>query len=167
MVREVIIGLDLGTHCGWCIMHGRRHVDSGTWKLLTRKQGEHRGQRWLRFADALAATYDRAREMFPQSKIVIAFEEVRRHVGTIAAHVYGGLLSHVEMFSALHPEVEVVPIGVSKWKKIATGNGAAKKDQYIAAVNSRFNKRLAMKHEDEAAALGVAEAVRLQREGAA
>ena len=89
MVREVIIGLDLGTHCGWCIMHGRRHVDSGTWKLLTRKQGEHRGQRWLRFADALAATYDRAREMFPRAKSVVACEEVRRPVGTRAAHVDG------------------------------------------------------------------------------
>ena len=98
---------------------------------------------------------------------MIAFEQVRRHVGTTAAHVYGGLLAQVEAFSATHPEAEVVPIGVSKWKKIATGNGAATKDQYIAAVNSRFNKRLAMKHEDEAAALGVAEAVRLTREGAA
>jgi len=166
-VREVIIGLDLGTRCGWCIMHGRRVVDSGTWRLLTRKQGEHRGQRWLRFADALAATYARACEMFPTSNIVIAFEQVRRHVGTTAAHVYGGLLAQVEAFSATHPEAEVTPIGVTRWKKIATGNGAATKEQYIAAVNSRFKKRLVMKHEDEAAALGIAEAVRLTREGAA
>lgn len=166
-MRDVIIALDLGTRCGWCIMHGRRVVDSGTWRLLTRKQGEHRGQRWLRFVAALDEIYARVRKMFTRSKIVLAFEEVRRHVGTTAAHVYGGLLAQVEAFSATHPEVEVVPIAVTKWKKIATGNGAATKEQYIAAVNARFKKRLAMKHEDEAAALGVAEAVRLIREGVA
>lgn len=161
MVREVIIGLDLGTNCGWCIMHGRRRVDSGTWKLLTRKKGENRGMRWVRFADALEEVYKRAREMFTRSKIRVVYEKVRRHVGTIAAHVYGGLLAQLEIFGVSHPEVEISGLEVSKWKKIATGNGAATKEQYIAAVNTRFRMRLVKKNEDEAAALGVAEAARL------
>ena len=66
----------------------------------------------------------------------IWFEEVRRHAGTDAAHVYGGLMATLTAWSELRGvPYEGVPVGTVK--RHATGKGNANKDAMIAAARSR------------------------------
>lgn len=154
---ETIIALDLGTRCGWAVLKGKRVVDSGRWTLLTSRKGRHRAERWLNFDASLEALIN------THSPDVIAYEEVRRHVGTTAAHVYGGLLARVEVADYLWPAIVVEPIGVGVWKKTAVGHGNATKDDVLHWAKRKF--RFTPKSHDEADALGIAEAVRMIRRG--
>lgn len=66
----------------------------------------------------------------------IWFEEVRRHAGTDAAHVYGGLMATLQSWAELRGiPYEGVPVGTIK--KHATGKGNANKDAMIAAARAR------------------------------
>ena len=61
---------------------------------------------------------------------------MRRHVGTDAAHVYGGLLAVLTSWGELRGvPYEGVPVGTIK--RHATGKGNANKDSMIAAARSR------------------------------
>jgi Holliday junction resolvasome RuvABC endonuclease subunit len=83
---------------------------------------------WLREMLDLAGPIDR-----------IVFEEVRRHIGTDAAHVFGGLLATLTSWAELNGiPYEGVPVGTIK--RFATGKGNADKAAVIAAVRARgFN----------------------------
>jgi Holliday junction resolvasome RuvABC endonuclease subunit len=66
----------------------------------------------------------------------VAYEDVRRHLGTDAAHVYGGFLAIVEL------ECEKIGISctgfpVGTIKKHATGKGNATKEMMILAAKKR------------------------------
>lgn len=67
---------------------------------------------------------------------VVVFEEVRRHRGTDAAHVYGGLLA---MLTAWCEENGIpyqgVPVGTIK--RFWTGKGNAPKERMIAVANEK------------------------------
>lgn len=64
------------------------------------------------------------------------FEEVRRHVSTDAAHVYGGFLATLTAWCEHHGiPYQGVPVGTIK--KHATGKGNASKDEMMAAVRAR------------------------------
>jgi Holliday junction resolvasome RuvABC endonuclease subunit len=66
----------------------------------------------------------------------VYFEEVRRHVGTDAAHVYGGLLGQLTAWCEEHGVAyQGVPVGTIK--AFATGRGNADKAAMMAAVQSR------------------------------
>ncbi|MBR7621453.1 hypothetical protein JKL49_18825 [Phenylobacterium sp. 20VBR1] len=66
----------------------------------------------------------------------VYFEEVRRHVGTDAAHVYGGLLGQLTAWCEEHGVAyQGVPVGTIK--AFATGRGNADKAAVIAAVQAR------------------------------
>lgn len=99
---------------------------------------------------------------------VIAYERVRRHVGTSAAHVYGGWLASIEEldfeWQTAGVSIEIMAIEVGTWKKAATGNGAATKIEVAKAMRRRF--RYTPATEDESDALAIAEAARLMRTGA-
>lgn len=157
--RRKILALDLGTNCGYAVLQGQKLLDSGRWKLLPLPAKRvHRGERWLNFSRALAQIAAR------HSVDVLAFEMVRRHIGTTAAHVYGGFLAGIEAYqlgrilrgSELLPEL---PLEVSTWKKLAVGNGRASKPEVRAAMDKRF--KIKTKSEDEADALGIAVAARM------
>lgn len=64
----------------------------------------------------------------------IYFEEVRRHRGTTAAHVYGGLLGVLTSWCE-DREIPYQGIPVGTIKRQATGRGNVDKDQMIAAAN--------------------------------
>ena len=67
---------------------------------------------------------------------VVLFEEVRRHLGTAAAHAYGGFLAHLTAWAeAGKIAYEGVPVGTIK--RHATGKGNAGKDEVIAAMRAR------------------------------
>ena len=122
-----ILALDLGTKTGWCAGTAEHHV-SGVAKFEAgRFTGG--GMRYLRFRSWLKDVY----EAYPFT--VVYFEEVRRHVATDAAHVYGGLLATLTAWCEENKiAYEGVPVGTIK--KFATGKGNAPKDAMVAAVRS-------------------------------
>ena len=66
----------------------------------------------------------------------VYFEEVRRHAGTDAAHVYGGLLATLTAWCEQHGiAYQGVPVGTIK--RFATGKGNADKAAMLAAMRAR------------------------------
>ena len=88
---QKILALDLGTNTGWALFQQNEvnagyQVFSGTINLKNdRFQGG--GMRFLRFRNWLDDIND------SEAITSVYFEEVRRHIGTDAAHVYGGFLA--------------------------------------------------------------------------
>lgn len=121
------LALDLGTATGYALAVGTATV-SGTFNFKSARF-EGGGMRYLRFRQKLD-------EMHRASAIDhVVFEEVRRHVSTDSAHVYGGLLAVLTAWCEEHGiPYESVPIGT--WKKWATGKGNAGKEAVIATVKS-------------------------------
>lgn len=124
-----ILALDLGTHTGFCCGTAEHHV-SGTWSFKNDRFSGG-GMRYVKFRGTLNETYNAYK--FDQ----VVFEEVRRHAGTDAAHVYGGLLATLTAWCEEKSiPYQGVPVGTIK--KFATGKGNASKDAMIAAVAKRW-----------------------------
>lgn len=86
--------------------------------------------RYLRFKHWLAEIKTMTGEIN-----AVYFEEVRRHVGVDAAHVYGGLLATLTTWCEHHRiPYQGVPVGTIK--KHATGRGNASKDDVITAMRA-------------------------------
>ncbi|WP_273758735.1 endonuclease [Bartonella sp. AU55XJBT] len=66
----------------------------------------------------------------------VYFEEVRRHVGTDAAHVYGGLLATLTAWCE-HHQIPYEGIPVCTIKKVTTGKGNASKEEIIKAIRAK------------------------------
>ncbi len=73
-------------------------------------------------------------EMKPKE---IYYEEVRRHRGTDAAHIYGGIVGMITSWCEEH-DVPYRGIPVGTIKKWATGNGRADKKMMVAAAKEKF-----------------------------
>ena len=118
--------LDLGTSTGWCSDDGTTLV-SGTLSFKN-DRFEGGGMRYLRFREWLTKF-----ERTAGRPSAVYFEEVRAHVGTTAAHVYGGFLA---ILTAWCEEREIPYRGVSVQdiKEAVTGKRSGKKDAVIAAV---------------------------------
>jgi Holliday junction resolvasome RuvABC endonuclease subunit len=130
IVRGAMLALDLGTSTGWALQAGDDFITSGTVSLKhTRFDGGGmrflRFRRWLEQLDSDAGPIE-----------AIHFEEVRRHVGTDAAHVYGGLLAVLTAWCEEHlVAYQGVPVGTIK--QFITGKGNADKAAVIDAVRVR------------------------------
>jgi len=123
-----ILAIDPGTKCGWAAKAGA--IYSGVWDLAP-KRFEGGGMRYVRFHKYLAEIIDSLH--IGQ----VYFEEVRRHLGTDAAHIYGGIVSHLTAFC----EERGIPysgIPVGTIKKLATGKGNAGKLEMIVAAKALF-----------------------------
>jgi Holliday junction resolvasome RuvABC endonuclease subunit len=127
----IIIGIDPGTACGWAVCDtGHASWVSGVWDLKSRRH-EGGGMRFLRLRGYI-------KELFiAVSPSAVVYEEVRRHMGTDAAHVYGGILAVItEECEARGIPYLGVPVGTVK--KLATGKGNAGKPAMIAAALERW-----------------------------
>jgi Holliday junction resolvasome RuvABC endonuclease subunit len=130
IVRGAMLALDLGTSTGWALQAGDEFITSGTVSLKhTRFYGGGmrflRFRRWLEQLDIDAGPIE-----------AIHFEEVRRHVGNDAAHVYGGLLAVLSAWCEEHlVAYQGVPVGTIK--QFITGKGNANKAAVIAAVQAK------------------------------
>ena len=125
-----VLALDLGTTTGWAMALQDSRVASGTVSLRSSRY-DGGGMRYLRFRawlDALIEDIGAIGE--------IHYEEVRRHLSTDAAHVYGGLLG---MLTAWCEERSIayqgVPVGTIK--RHVTGKGNADKAAVMSAVRAR------------------------------
>ena len=123
-----VIALDLGTRTGFAIQSGRTTI-SGTMDF-TPKRFESSAMRFVRFRQWIT-------ELVMDGPCHIAFEEVRRHMGTDAAHCYGGLLAHLlEITEVNGIACEGIPVGTIK--RHATGKGNAGKPLMIDAALNRW-----------------------------
>ena len=123
------LALDLGTRTGFAWTAANGCVVSGVWDLRPKKF-EGGGFRFVKFQaqlDALHAAHP---------IVMVWFEAVRRHIGTDAAHIYGGLMGKLqEWCDSRGVPYEGVP--VQTIKKGWTGKGNAKKDLMIATCIER------------------------------
>jgi hypothetical protein len=125
-----ILALDLGTTTGWALRGFDGLITSGTASF---KPGRYDGggMRYLRFTNWVTEI-----DRLSGPVEAIFFEEVRRHLGTDAAHVYGGLLASLTSWAELRGvPYQGVPVGTIK--RHATGKGNAPKRAMIAAACSR------------------------------
>jgi Holliday junction resolvasome RuvABC endonuclease subunit len=147
-----ILGLDLGGKAGWAL-YDNGAVTSGTWKLIkttTKKRNELPGYRFVRFWNNL--------EQIEKSGEIdyIFFEDVKNHVGIIAAQVYGGYKHVLFLFcDNRYAPIPYAGFGVGTIKKRATGKGNAKKPAMIEAANSKLLKGRKVVDDNEADALWI------------
>lgn len=141
---QTVLALDLGTTTGWCMGDRADALVSGVMNL---KPGrfDSASMRFIRFRKQLGELCG------VQKPDVIVFEEVRRHAGTDAAHVYGGLMAMLQTFATDEGiPYEAVPVGTIK--KFATGKGNADKAAMLDAAR-RWGHRPADDNEADAIAL--------------
>ncbi len=124
-----MLTLDLGKQTGWAILtdgviqsgsenfHGSRFSGGGMHFLNFR--------RWL----------NEMRERFSDIEAVY-FEEVRRHLGTDAAHCYGGFLAHLTAWCEEN-NIPYQGVPVKTIKRFITGKGNASKGEVIEAVKGK------------------------------
>jgi len=128
-----LLALDLGTTTGFAIRTGDRAITSGTISFRPSRY-DGGGIRYLRFSSWLDAL---VRDI--GSIGCVHYEEVRRHIGTDAAHIYGGFLATLTAWCEQRSVAyQGVPVGTIK--RHVTGKGNADKAAVIAAVRARgFN----------------------------
>ena len=127
---RTVLALDLGTTTGWALRSNDHQIAHG-FVSLRPQRFEGGGMRYLRFKRWLSELKAMATEIH-----AVYFEEVRRHVGVDAAHVYGGLMATLTTWCEHHNiPYQGVPVGTIK--KHATGKGNASKDEVIAAMRAK------------------------------
>ncbi|WP_332060793.1 crossover junction endodeoxyribonuclease RuvC [Bartonella sp. CB74] len=142
---QTILCVDLGTKTGWAICGADNHIISGTVNFQPRRF-EGGGMRYLRFKQWLTEIMMAANHID-----AVYFEEVRRHVGTDAAHAYGGFLATLTAWCE-HHQIPYEGIPVCTIKKATTGKGNASKEEMIKAVCSKGH---APQDDNEADALAI------------
>ncbi|MBA9083483.1 MULTISPECIES: crossover junction endodeoxyribonuclease RuvC [Bartonella] len=127
---QTILCLDLGTKTGWAVSSEDCTIASGTVNFSTRRF-EGGGMRYLRFKQWLTET-----KAILEHIDAVYFEEVRCHIGTDAAHVYGGLLAILTSWCE-HHQIPYQGIPIATIKKAMTGRGNAPKTEMIKAVRAK------------------------------
>jgi hypothetical protein len=102
--------------------------------------------RFLRFRSWLT-------EMKATSNVdAVVFEEVRRHAGTDAAHVYGGLMAILTSWCE-HHQIPYLGVPVGTIKRHASGRGNCDKAAMIQAAATRGPCRVETKDDNQADAV--------------
>lgn len=123
----MILALDLGSTTGWAVGKDGRLTASGTVAFKNNRY-EGGGMRFWRFRQWLEKEWPKIDAVY--------FEEVRRHQGVDAAHIYGGLLAVLTAFCEEN-KIPYSGIPVGTIKKHATGKGNAGKELMIEAARKR------------------------------
>ena len=139
-----ILAIDTGTYTGYANNYSLD--SSGVWDNSLKKN-DNKGIRYFRFENAFTAMLARGAEL-------VVYEQVMRHRGTAAAHVYGGMEAILIKQCYKH-EIEYIPVPVGTWKKVVVGNGSSTPDVYRRFA--QVNLGLKTDSYDEAAALCILE----------
>lgn len=125
-----LLALDLGTTTGWALRLATGQILHGSVSFRP-SRFDGGGMRFVRFSAWLDTLITDT-----GSLEAIYFEEVRRHLGVDAAHLYGGFLATLTAWCELRSiAYQGVPVGTIK--RHATAKGNAGKDAVIAAVAAR------------------------------
>ena len=140
-----ILALDLGSTMGWAVRDRGGAIVSGFQKF-TANRYEGGGMRFVRMLrwldDILEVGIDQ-----------VYFEEVRRHLGVNAAHIYGGFMANLtSRCESANPKIPYSGVPVGTIKKFMTGKGNASKEDMISAVCKRG---FVVSNDNEADALGL------------
>ena len=127
---RTLLALDLGTTTGWALRAPDGLITSGTVSFRPSRY-DGGGMRYLRFTNWLTEL-----DRLSGPIAAIWYEEVRRNVGTDAAHVFGGLMASLTSWAELRGiPYQGVPVGTIK--KHATGKGNAPKQAMMDAAHAR------------------------------
>jgi hypothetical protein len=127
---RTLLTIDLGTTTGWALRTPDGLITSGTVSFRPSRY-DGGGMRYQRFQNWLGEM-----DRLSGPIATIFYEEVRRHAGTDAAHVYGGLMATLTAWAELRGvPYQGVPVGTIK--KSATGKGNANKQAMIDAARAR------------------------------
>jgi len=126
----VILALDLGTTTGWATRLAAGAIESGTTSFRPSRY-DGGGMRYLRFRDWLDQIATDVASIG-----AVYFEEVRRHIGTDAAHLYGGFLATLTSWCEQR-EIPYEGVPVGSIKRHVTGKGNADKTAVLEAVRAR------------------------------
>lgn len=129
----MILALDLGTKTGWAFYDPAYGDIPASGSELLYKVRQPRVTRWLNFKALLARLQMECRTQYGQPIDVVVYEEIRRHQGTRAAHIYGAFEAILELW-ANSVRAELVPMQVGTIKKKWTGSGSAKKIMMMAVA---------------------------------
>ena len=146
--RSTILALDLGTTTGWALRAPATPITHGFVSFKSQRF-EGGGMRYLRFGRWL--TELKATVAAPEGLGAVYVEEVRRHLGVDAAHVYGGLLATLTAWCEQH-QIPYLGVPVGTIKRHATGRGNAGKAEVIAAMRAQG---YAVRDDNEADALAL------------
>ena len=132
-MNRTLLALDLGTTTGWALKSPDGLITSGTVSFRPSRY-DGGGMRYLRFQNWLGEM-----DHLVGPIATIFYEEVRRHAGTDAAHVFGGLMATLTSWAEMRGvPYQGVPVGTIK--KFATGKGNANKAAMIEAASTKgFN----------------------------
>ncbi len=122
-----ILSIDLGQNMGWALRRRDGQIYSGTERFKPDRFSGG-GMVMLRFRNWLQTLHGTA-----EGIDVIVFEEVRRHVGTTAAHIYGGFLGQLTAW-AEEKDIPYQGVPVGTIKHHVTGRGNASKEDVMRAV---------------------------------
>ena len=126
---NTIFALDLGTITGWALRAPEGQIAHGFVSFKSQRF-EGGGMRYLRFRRWL--TEMKATVAGTQGLGAVYFEEVRRHMGVDAAHVYGGHLATLTAWCGHHQiPYQGVPVGTIK-------RHAAGKDVRVAGTSPQI-----------------------------
>lgn len=129
MINQNVLALDLATKTGWAIRLRDGTVKYGVFDAKS-SNGTHEGQRFVNFRHFLSdliATHDIHH---------VTYEDIRRHMSTMSAHVHGGLKAITLMLCAAH-NLEMSCKGVGVIKKHWVGTGRASKEEMIVEAVKR------------------------------
>lgn len=124
-----VLALDLGQNTGWAVRRRCGDIHSGVARFQPGRF-EDSGMSLLRFR----AFLDDLHSMGGIDYCV--FEEVRRHLGTTACHVYGEFLGQLKVW-AKDNRIPYMGVPVATIKKHATGKGNASKEEVCRAIMHR------------------------------
>lgn len=131
--EKIILAIDIGIKTGWAIKAADGKIYSGTEDFKISKF-EGRGMLFVKFRRWLVEIKNKYPELSH-----LYFEAVRRHLGTDAAHAYGGFVAQAMAFCE-HHNISYEGVPVQTIKKHITGKGNASKAEVIDAVKAKgFN----------------------------
>jgi len=144
MATMTILAIDLGGSTGYAYFENGA-VASGVWKLSPKTQAQRRKEGWgVRFNKFTAKL-----DSLPRPDHIV-YEAVHRHLGTDAAHQYGGFLAHLLAWAERN-DIGYDGVGVGQIKKHGTGKGNASKEMMVESVRKTMRREPST--DDEADAL--------------
>lgn len=131
MSKPTVLGIDPGTACGWSLFTMLGETPLFGLMDLSVGRYESAGMRFVRFKQQFERLLD------AHKPTLVAFEEVRAHMGVDAAHVYGGIVAMLQSV-CIERKVEYTAIPVGTVKKTATGNGGASKEVVLLSARETW-----------------------------
>lgn len=122
---DTVLAIDPGTVCGWALWRDGI-ISYGTWNLKPSRY-DGGGMRYVRLLNRL----DEIGEVD-----LVVFEEVACHLGTVASHIYGGIVAHIQAWCEKR-NIAYTGVPVGTIKKHATGNGRSSKKQMEKAFRQK------------------------------